>query len=44
MGRKKMYQFSAPGSETTNILLKNPEKVRGEAGGVEEQLGARDGR
>ena len=39
MGREKMKQFSAPGSETASIPLKNPEGVRGEgeAGGIEEQ-------
>ena len=45
MGRKKMLQFSAPGSEIASIALKNPERVRGkeEAGCVEDQPGARDG-
>ena len=28
MGRKKMWQFSAPSSESTSIPLKNPEVVR----------------
>ena len=28
MGRKKMWQFSAPSSENTSIPLKNPEVVR----------------
>ena len=45
MGREKVWQFSAPGSETASIPLKNPEGVRGEekAGGVEEKPGARCG-
>ena len=45
MGRKKVQQFSAPGSETASIPLKNPERVRGEeeTGGVENQPGARGG-
>ena len=44
MGRKKIQQFSAPGSETTSIPLKNPEGVRGEeSGGFEGQLVARGG-
>ena len=34
MGRKKVKQFSAPGSKTSSIPLKNPEGVRG---GVEAQ-------
>ena len=44
MGRKKVKQFSAPGSKTSSIPLKNPERVRGgeEVGGVERQPGARD--
>ena len=29
MGRKKVKQFSAFGSETSSIPLKNPERVRG---------------
>ena len=45
MGREKVKQFSAPGSETSSIPLKNPERVRGgeEAEGVEGQPGARNG-
>ena len=45
MGRKKVKSFSAPGSKTSSIPLKNPERVRGgvEAGGAEEKPGARDG-
>ena len=46
MGRDKMKQFNAPGSKTSSVLLKNPERVRWrgeEAGGVEGQPGARDG-
>ena len=40
-----MKWFSAPGTETSTILLKNPERVKGgeEAGGVEKCPGARDG-
>ena len=30
MGLKKLKQFSAPGSKTSSIPLKNPERVRGE--------------
>ena len=30
MGRKKVEYFSAPGSKTSSIPLKNPERVRGE--------------
>ena len=30
MGRKKVKQFSAPGSETASIPLESPEGVRGE--------------
>ena len=30
MGRKKVKQFSVPGSKTSGIPLKNPERVRGE--------------
>ena len=42
MGRKKLYQFSAPGSKTSSISLKNLERVwGGEAEGVKEQPGAR---
>ena len=29
-GRKKVEWFSAPGTETSSIPLKNPERVRGE--------------
>ena len=45
MGRKKVKYFSAPGSKTSSIPLKSPERVRGgeEAGGAEVQPGARDG-
>ena len=44
MGQKKAKKFCAPGSKTSSIPLKKPERVRGEeAGGVEEQPGARDG-
>ena len=35
MGRKKVKQFSAPGSETASIPLKNLEGVRGGRGSVE---------
>ena len=40
--QNKVETFSAPGSETPSIPLKNPERVKGEeeAGGVEKQLGA----
>ena len=39
-----MKKFSAPGSKTASILLKNPEGIRGEeAGGVEGQPGAKSG-
>ena len=39
-----MKQFSARGSKTSSIPLKNPEKVRGEeAGGVEGHPGTRGG-
>ena len=40
-----MKWFSAPGSKTSSIPLKNPEGVRGrkEGGGIEGQPGARDG-
>ena len=43
MGRKKVQQFSAPGSKTASIPLKNPEGVRVERkhGGVEGKPGAR---
>ena len=30
MGRKKVKQFSAPGSKTSSIPSENPERVRGE--------------
>ena len=30
MEREKVKWFSAPGSKTSSILLKNPERVRGE--------------
>ena len=30
MGQKKTKQFSAPGSKTSSIHLKNPERIRGE--------------
>ena len=30
MGRKKVKLFSAPGSKTSSISLKNPVRVRGE--------------
>ena len=30
MGQKKVKQFSVPGSKTSSIPLKNPERVRGE--------------
>ena len=30
MGRKKVKYFSAPGSKTSSIPLKNSERVRGE--------------
>ena len=46
MRQKKMWQFSARCSETTSILLKNPEGVKGreeKAGGIEEQSGAKGG-
>ena len=44
MGRKKVEYFSAPGSKTSSIPLKNPKRVRGgvEAGGAEGKPGARD--
>ena len=44
MGRKKVKYFSAPGSKTSSIRLKNPERIRKgeEAGGIEEQPGAWD--
>ena len=44
MGKKNVKQFSAPGSKTSSIPLKNPEKARGreKARGVEGQSGARD--
>ena len=29
MGPEKVKQFSAPGSKTSSIPLKNPERVRG---------------
>ena len=43
MGRKKVKLFSAPGSKTSSIPLKNPEGVRWgkEAEGVEGQPEAR---
>ena len=43
MRQKKVFKFSAPGSQTPSILLKNPERVTGEeqAGGIERQPGAR---
>ena len=31
MGRKRVKQFSAPGSETASIPLKDPERVRRES-------------
>ena len=42
MGQNKVKKFSAPGSETPCIPLKNPERVNGEekAGGVEKQPGS----
>ena len=42
MRRNKVWQFTASDTETPNILLKNPEEVKGEkeAGGKEKQLGA----
>ena len=45
MGRKEVKQFSAPGSKTASISLKNPEGVRegAESVGVEGQPGARSG-
>ena len=45
MGRKKVKQFSAPGSKASSIPLENPERVREEerAGSVEGQPGARGG-
>ena len=45
MGRKEVKQFSAPGSKTASISLKNPEGVKegAESGGVEGQPGARGG-
>ena len=42
MRRKKVLQFSAPGSETASIPLKSPEGGE-EAGDVEEQRGTRGG-
>ena len=38
MRQNKVEKFSATGSETPSILLKNPEGVKGEeeAGGVEK--------
>ena len=39
MRQNKVQQFSAPGSETPSILLKNP-KGEEKAGGVEKQPGA----
>ena len=43
--RGKVKQFSAPGSKTSSIQLKNPERVRGgmEAEGAQGKPGARDG-
>ena len=32
MGQKKVEYFSAPGSKTSSIPLKNPERVRGSEG------------
>ena len=45
MGREKVKYFSAPGSKTSSIPLKNPERVMEgeEAGNAEGQPGARDG-
>ena len=46
MGREKVKWFSAPGSKTSSIPLKNPERVRGggeEVKGVEGRPRARDG-
>ena len=43
MRREKVKQFSAPGSKTSSIPLKNPERVRGRGGGVKGRPGARDG-
>ena len=45
MGRKKVKQFSAHGSKTSSIPLKNPKRVSGgeEAGGAEGQPGAKNG-
>ena len=44
MGREQVKLFSASGSKTSSIPLKNPERVRGEeAEGVEGQPGVRDG-
>ena len=44
MGREQVKLFSASGSKTSSIPLKNPERVRGEkAEGIEGQPGARDG-
>ena len=45
MGQKKVKQFSAPGSKTSSILLKNLDGVTWgeETGGVEGQPEARDG-
>ena len=48
MRRKKVKQFSASGSKTSSIPLKNPERVTGEkdaegAEGAEGQPGTRDG-
>ena len=42
MRRKKVWKFSAFGSETSSIPLKIPEGIRGEeeSGGVERQPGA----
>ena len=44
MAQKKVKEFSAPGSKTSSIPLKNPERVRGgeKSGGAEGNPGARD--
>ena len=45
MRRKKVKQFSDPGSKTSSIPLKNSEEVKGgeKAGGVKGQPAARGG-
>ena len=45
LGRKKVKQFSGPGTKTASIPLKNPEGVREEekAGDVEGKPEARGG-